>query len=557
MSRRACIFLPAQAVCFGCAVLMAVWAGTPWAPISALSLLGISAMVPNLVSSARRDSVLNGVLLFAAVLSCLLLLVVVLPRDEWSVLGSYFDRYYGAQAGLITAGIYLAAPGKLEAGCRGRRNGLVLAWALLGFGLWLAGAYFKNLRVSFYLALLGIVGLLVLCHFWFRLGKLGIQAINTLILLLVGIPIVDLLMLPPYSLRTNADTRRSFYSFKEAKANPAAFARWWSFYLGEWDKVEEQITILDPERQLPYRLRPNSHAMLLQSRISINSHGFRGKEFALDKGDAYRIVTLGESSTFGITLNAEDRPWPELLEELIRKRLKPRRPVEVINGGVFGYTLDNNVHRFARDILPLKPDMVISYHGVNGFILLNPALPSTYGASRVPVYQRRPVRLLANCEYRFKLARFRREEVAGLRRQPRTLVNPMETACAGLYRCLCRIAATNHIRLVLADFSMALNRNSSRDAFEFYEVAYPAAPWQVPANEAQTEILRQVVRENPGVLFLDTHPNLDGVPKNFLDLVHFNPAGEKQMAENMFAVLRPVLEEALSEPEPGNVTTGK
>ena len=535
---------------------MASWAGTAWTAV-ALSVLALSAMMPNLVSPARRDQVLRSGLAFAAICSCLLPLLLVLLRGQRSVLGSYFDVYYSIQTWLMAAGFYFAAPGKVDPGCRGRRNGLVVAWALLGCGLWLTGAYLQDLTVAFYLALLGVVGLLVLCHFWFRLGKLGIPVVNTLILLIIGIPIMDLLMLPPYSLRTNADTRRTFYSFEAAKANPAAFARWWSFFVSQWRELVEQITMPDPKRALPFRLRPNSHAMLLQSPISINSRGFRGKEFPADKREAYRIVALGESTTFGVTLNAEDRPWPELLEDMIRERLKPRRPVEVINAGVFSYTLANNLHRLPHDILPLKPDMVISYHGINGFPLLNPALPSTYGASRVPAYRQRPLRLLANCEYRLKLARFRQQQVAPLRHQPAAVAPSMQTPCARLYRQLCQLAATNQFRLVLADFSMALNTNSSPAAFDFYQAVYPAARWFIPANAAQTEILQQLAREYPESCFVDTHPGLDGVHNNFLDLVHFSPAGERQMAENLFAALRPILEQALSESGPTPVAAGK
>jgi lysophospholipase L1-like esterase len=131
--------------------------------------------------------------------------------------------------------------------------------------------------------------------------------------------------------------------------------------------MARQIYIADPAGVVPFRLGPGRHAPFFQSTISINSSGFRGKEILQPKGNAYRIVALGESTTFGCTLNPEDRPWPEWLEEIIARKLSPTRRVEVINAGVASYTLENNVDRLARDILPLKPDLIISYHGVNGF----------------------------------------------------------------------------------------------------------------------------------------------------------------------------------------------
>ena len=112
--------------------------------------------------------------------------------------------------------------------------------------------------------------------------------------------------------------------------------------------------------------------------IRINRLGFPGgPSWLTPKGDVYRIVALGASTTFGITLNSDDRPWPELLQEVITERLKPARKVEVVNAGVPGYRLEFNVHRLAPDILPLKPDLIICYHGINGFGQLDPSIPST------------------------------------------------------------------------------------------------------------------------------------------------------------------------------------
>ena len=35
---------------------------------------------------------------------------------------------------------------------------------------------------------------------------------------------------------------------------------------------------------------------------------------------------------------------------------------------------------------------------------------------------------------------------------------------------------------------------------------------------------------------MDTHPHLDGEHEKFIDIIHFSPEGERQMAENMFYV---------------------
>ena len=43
-----------------------------------------------------------------------------------------------------------------------------------------------------------------------------------------------------------------------------------------------------------------------------------------------------------------------------------RPPIEVVNAGTEAYTLEDNLERMRRDILPLKPDLIVSTHGMNG-----------------------------------------------------------------------------------------------------------------------------------------------------------------------------------------------
>jgi hypothetical protein len=62
-------------------------------------------------------------------------------------------------------------------------------------------------------------------------------------------------------------------------------------------------------------------------------------------------------------MSAEDRPWPEVLEGAIRERFECAAPVQVVNAGVPGWTLANQIARLEQDIIPLAPDLIVSYHG--------------------------------------------------------------------------------------------------------------------------------------------------------------------------------------------------
>jgi lysophospholipase L1-like esterase len=540
------ILILVQALLTEAALVLSIWSGMPRLATAGLGLLGFSALA---AANARLGAWRQRLRLVGmAVAWAGLLLVaasVVVGKEARATVGTYFNGYYVALAWIMAAAILPASRAGLREALGAQWKGLAMIWLMLGALLWLGAAYSRDETGAFYLGLLIFLALLILCHTWLRLNTPGILVVNTLILLVVGLPLADLVVRGADWVRATPDASKQYYLYSAARKDPVAFGRWWNYYLTQWRRVEKRICIRDRDAILLYRLRPNSHARLAQSTISINSLGFRGRDFPRRKGNAYRIVALGESTTFGITLTADDQPWPARLEEMIRERLKLHRPVEVINAGVPGYRLDQNLHRLRTEILPLKPDMIISYHGINGFGMLKSALPPFIGA-RLPAYQERPVQLLADVEYRLRLFGFQHSPAPEPSRLPRPLADPMVTPYAKLYRQLVRIAATNHIRLVLATYSMALNDRSSPDLVKFYEAGYPRAAWQVQANVLHSAIVRQIAAQNPEVCLVDTHPHLDGEHDKFIDLVHLDPAGHQQLAETFFVALKPILQADLS-----------
>jgi hypothetical protein len=73
----------------------------------------------------------------------------------------------------------------------------------------------------------------------------------------------------------------------------------------------------------------------------------------------YRIITIGDSFTYGMNVDT-GRSWPDELEGMLN-----RGPVctgiryEVINLGVAGYDIEYSVERLLRRGLAYKPDLVI------------------------------------------------------------------------------------------------------------------------------------------------------------------------------------------------------
>jgi lysophospholipase L1-like esterase len=515
--------------------VLAVWGNLPLSAILGLSLVCLSATIAAAGSSSGRWFWIFG-----------WLGTLLVPAGIWAVRdrASSLDTYYAAMAWMVAASALLAAVSRPEASIRRRWREIGMTWAVAGGVLWLLATYVWNSPGEFVAGLVILAATLVVTVRLLRPPVLLAQILFGAALFLIALPVADVAMRPAYRFDPKPDLDRRYYSYDAAKRSPADFGRWWDYYLDQVQMMTSVLFTHEPGDVVPWKFGTNRHTTFFECPISINSRGFRGKEFSSEKGNAYRIVALGESTTFGSTMRQSDRPWPEVLEDLIRDRLRPTRPVEVINAGVPAYHLRHNLARLPVDILPLNPDMIISYHGCNGMSMLNSALPHADGPLP-PAYKPRPLKLLADAEYHLRITAFKRKMIQPLQQQLPTFSRPLETDYAQAYRELITLARTNGIRLVLANFSMAVNRESDSGVVEFYRGGFPSVHWLILGNQAHSKIVEELARQNDGVTFVDTHTNLDGHYDRYVDLVHFTQEGRQQLAETMFAGIRGGLEKDL------------
>ena len=95
-----------------------------------------------------------------------------------------------------------------------------------------------------------------------------------------------------------------------------------------------------------------------------NSLGYRGEEFDIQKPEGtYRIVSIGESTTYGFGVNVY-QAYPYLLQEELQDAYSYSN-VEVINAGVIGYTSYEVLTSFQFRVLDLDPDLIIYYGALN------------------------------------------------------------------------------------------------------------------------------------------------------------------------------------------------
>ena len=102
--------------------------------------------------------------------------------------------------------------------------------------------------------------------------------------------------------------------------------------------------------------------------IHVNAQGFRGAEVAEAKRPGVaRVMAVGGSTTFDSFVSGDERAWPARLAFWLRQ-LAPGRPVEVVNAGVPGYRVIDNLIRLQTELYRFNPDIIILYATHNDLI---------------------------------------------------------------------------------------------------------------------------------------------------------------------------------------------
>jgi lysophospholipase L1-like esterase len=396
----------------------------------------------------------------------------------------------------------------------------------------------------FYVSVIaGAAGLLLLVAFT-RLNAMPGLAMTarTLLLLAVLLPVADYAFERSHRDQPPGAPAAPVYSFTAAKGDPAAFRAWWTYYANEWlrpDGGAVSIQMPDPKSILPFVHKPNSSGPFFDAVIRINNFGFRGPDIAFDKGERYRIFALGESPTFGATIKADERPWPDVLRTLIQSRLQCARPIEVINAGTGGYHLKYNIERLRRDIIPLKPDLVLSYHGSNGVRFVETGAQASEPQT-APQKGEGPSALINEAIYRYRLHRWRKAPTAEASSFSDEKI--MQSPYAELYRELIRIGRENNFQVALSTFSMAVTPSSPREVVEFYSRAFAGGDGIAVRMAAHNRIVEMIAAE-AHVPLIDTTQDLNGRWDDdlYLDPIHFTQKGSDRLAERMFTGMLPIL----------------
>ena len=108
-----------------------------------------------------------------------------------------------------------------------------------------------------------------------------------------------------------------------------------------------------------------------------NSKGYNAREATYEKpAGVFRIVTMGDSSTFGWGVDSA-KIYPHILESLLRAR-HPGMEIEVINLGVCGYCSLQGRILLRREGLDWHPDILLFSYGSNDYSLVPEPFETAY-----------------------------------------------------------------------------------------------------------------------------------------------------------------------------------
>lgn len=141
-----------------------------------------------------------------------------------------------------------------------------------------------------------------------------------------------------------------------------AVLRTWAYFF------REQVQEFNRETGT-FELIPGQHDVPL-GRVRINDRGFVGDPLKAEGPDLWRIVSVGDSCTFGG--GDEVNTYPAMLGRILEKSAPAGERIEVVNAGVSGLNSELALRRLESRVPELHPDVVTIYIGWNDLMKFDP-----------------------------------------------------------------------------------------------------------------------------------------------------------------------------------------
>lgn len=303
---------------------------------------------------------------------------------------------------------------------------------------------------------------------------------------------------------------------------------------GETRYVEDERTGLK-------LLRPNRVFPGKEVEIRSNSLGLRSPELLPQRTPgSLRVAVVGASTVMGELARSNDTTFPALLAERLRARY-PQRRIEVVNAGISGYRLADQLRMLEKIVLPLEPDLVIIYPGFNDFA------DYCRDAAQAPASLRQGLPLVSLPGWLLSVEAVRRHTAFLRSASPgrQTLLDPAAVDLQPYRARLERLVATVReagVPLVLATNARAYRPEQPLDEqmrlsaqARYFNPCFDLPGLNALYDRHNGEILE--VGRRFGVPALPLHERIPGGREFFADASHFTLAGEQLAADTIFAFL--------------------
>ena len=280
---------------------------------------------------------------------------------------------------------------------------------------------------------------------------------------------------------------------------------------------------------------------------TVNSKGFRGREFDLPKPEGtYRILTLGGSAVWCSSVSDDDA-WPAKTDSLLQAKAQELgKRYQVINGGVPGYNSAESFMNFVWRGLPIQPDAVLVYQGYNDF------KPNRWPGEFKSDYSH--FRMLDHglaksfAESSHFIARFRqlieRLRPSSGERHDDVLEAGVQAFQNNLRRIVV-IARAKGIQPLLATYAMSVTEANYEKHYDKLERLERYLPWLSPAGvmQAHKRYNQKVVElgKEMGVPVIDLDSSVPKDFDHFQDHCHLTKKGAAVLAEHLARALPKVL----------------
>lgn len=295
---------------------------------------------------------------------------------------------------------------------------------------------------------------------------------------------------------------------------------------------------ISKNQPLPYELHPYRYYSFKQP-LRLNNLGHFGDDFRAERDpETIRIACLGASTTANnISDGEKDYTYPSLLSEMLSGRLDQlEKKVEVLNCGIGGWVSADILINFCLNIVHLRPDYIILYHGYNDLQLgLQPGFCTDYSHGRRNLAE--VLHLIKRAYYLPKIPfltfyEFLKDRYLGtgnIRNDVLAMITinqpNYDSPFLGLdaeqenIRSLLAICRHHNIRVVLSSFCMFQHNDSAEQKKLKDGVRLQNAGTRRLANEFDA-------------IFVD---QAELMPENlsfFVDALHFTPEGMRLLAHN-------------------------